>query len=224
MTLRNDVYLLLAIVTLLSVGCRGSGPTAVEIRPTPISAEPGPEGGGSPDQGGSVGGAITLRLWTQRNDEFDAAYQMLADAYETANPGVTVTIESFDAATYGRLLKDALQAGTAADVIQMTGSTLCIYSPNLAPAPDTILALNLQEMFDPVLLGGFVCDGALYGLPQEPLETWGLAVGTTAAGGNEDSGNVSVAWDFVRFATLDPTAAAEWNAATGTTTAVTSDE
>ena len=225
MTLRNCVYLLLAIMVLPAAGCRGSGPTAVEIRPTPISAEPGPEGGGSPDQGGGVGRVIALHLWTQRSDEFDAAYQALADAYEAANPGVTVTLESFDVATYGRLLKDALQAGTAADVIQMTGSTLCIYSPNLAPAPEPILALNPQEMFDPVLLGGFVCNGALYGLPQEPRVPWGLAVSNPAAvDGSENVGNVSVAWDFVRFATLDPTAAAEWNAATGTTTARNNDE
>jgi len=220
MTKRTFVYWMFVIGALFLAGCRGSGPGGDETRPTPIRPAPGAEGGGSPDQGGAVGGTIALRLWTQRSDRSDAAYQALADAYAAANPGVTVTVETFDVSEYGRLLKDALAAGTAGDVLQMPGSTLCIYSLNLAPAPDTILALNPQESFDPVLLGGFVCDGALFGVPQEPTVPWGLAVSARDAAAD----TVAVAWDFVRFATLDPIRAAEWNAATGTSGALRSDE
>ena len=224
MTKRTFVHLMFVISALFLAGCRGSGPGGGETRPTPIRPEPGAEGGGSPDRGGAVGRTIALRLWAQRNDTFDEAYQALADAYEDANPGVTVAVETFDVSEYGRLLKDALVAGTAGDVLQMPGSTLCIYSPNLAPAPDTILALNPQALFDPVLLGGFVCDGALFGLPQEPMVPWGLAVSARSATADTAADTVAVAWDFVRFATLDPIQAAEWNAATETSGAMSSGE
>ena len=211
--------LILAFIALLITGCRGSGPGGNDTRPTPISSAPqAAEGGGSADQGGGVGQAITLRLWTQRNDAFDAAYQALADAYEAANPGVTVVVESFDVAVYGQTILDALAAATAGDVLQMAGSTLCVYSPNLVAAPDPILALNPQGAFDPVLLGGFICDGALYGLPQEATVPWGLAVSQQSDPGDASGGDdvAAVAWDFVRFAALDPANAAAWNAATGT--------
>lgn len=198
---------------LLAAGCRGSGPGGPDTRPTPISAPAAAEGGGSAEQGGGVGQAIALRLWMQQSDTFQPAYQALADAYTAANPGVTITIESFDVSSYGQTTQDALAAGTAADILQMPGGTLCLYSANLAPAPQPIINLNPQEAFDPVLLGGFLCDGALYGVPQETSVPWGLAVAGSSAA-------VDVAWDFVRFATLDPANAAQWNATTGTTGAI----
>jgi ABC-type glycerol-3-phosphate transport system substrate-binding protein len=222
MTTRRTQTLLQLILVLITApllaGCRGSGPGGDDTRPTPISGAPqAAEGGGSADQGGGVGQAITLRLWTQRNDTFDAAYRALADAYTAANPGVTVVVEPIDVATFSQTVQDALVAGTSADVIQMAGGTLCIYSAQLSPAPDPIMALNPQGAFDPLVLGGFTCDGALYGLPQEAAVPWGLAVSrdSDAAGGVADGGS-SVAWDFVRFATLDPANAAAWNAATST--------
>jgi len=205
--------LLLILLILMAAGCRGSGPGGADTRPTPISAPPAAEGGGSADQGGGVGQDVSLRLWTQDSESFVAAYRALADAYTAANPGVSITLESFDVSVYGTTVLDALAAGTAADVVQMTGGTLCIYSPKLAAAPQPILDLNPQAAFDPLVLGGFVCDGALYGLPQETSLPWGLVV-------SQSSAAADVAWDFVRFAALDPANAAQWNATTGTNGAI----
>lgn len=205
--------LLFLMMGLALAGCRGGGPGGSDTRPTPMSAPAAAEGGGSADVGGGVGETIALRLWTQANETYDAAYRVLADKYTAAHPGVTIAIESFDVATYGTLLNDALKAGTAADILQVSGGTLCIYSPSLAAAPPTIMALNPQDAFNSVLLGGFICDGALYGLPQEPTVPWGLAVSQAGAAAD-------VAWDFVRFAALDPANVAEWNAATGTQPAI----
>jgi ABC-type glycerol-3-phosphate transport system substrate-binding protein len=201
--------LLLLLLILAAAGCRGSGPGGADTRPTPISAPAAAEGGGSADQGGGVGQDITLRLWTQDNESFVAAYQGLADAYMAANPGVSITLESFDVSAYGSTVLDALTAGTAADLVQMTGGTLCIYSPKLAAAPQPILDLNPQAAFDPLVLGGFICDGALFGLPQETSLPWGLVVSKSSAAAD-------VAWDFVRFAALDPANAAQWNETTDT--------
>lgn len=204
--------LFMLLIGLAAAGCRGSGPGGPETRPTPISA-PASEGGGSPEEGGGVGQAVALRLWFQQSDTFQTAYQALADAYSAANPGVTVTLESFDVSTYGQTIQQSLTEGTAADIIQMPGGTLCVYNTALAAAPPPVMAFNPQAAFDPLLLGGFLCDGALYGLPQEISVPWGLAVSGSSAA-------VDVAWDFVRFAALDPTNAAAWNAATQTTGAI----
>lgn len=202
---------LLIFILLLAVavtGCRGGEPPE-NSRPTPINVPEAAEGGGSAEQGGGVGQSIALRLWTQRNETYDTAYQALADAYTAANPGVTITLESFDTATYGSTLQNGLTSGNVADLVQMVGGTLCIYSPNLAPAPEAITSANPQAAFPPVLIGGFVCDGLLFGLPQEPSVPIGLAV-------SKSSPAADVAWDFVRFAALDPANAAQWNATTGT--------
>ena len=209
-------YRLLALAALcigLLAGCRGGEPLP-DSRPTPISAAAGSEGGGSAEQGGGVGQVIALRLWTLQNEGFDDAYRALADAYVAANPGVTVTVESLDVGSYATMLQDGLAAGTAGDVVQLTGATACVYSAHLSAAPDAVLAADPQAAFPPVLLGGFICDGALYGLPQESTVPWGLAV-------SGSSPAADVAWDFVRFATLDPTNAAAWNEATTTLPALT---
>ncbi len=201
-----------AVLTVMLAACRGGEPLP-DSRPTPISAADAAVGGGSAEQGGGIGQVIALRLWTQQSETFDTAYRALADAYTAANPGVIIAIESFDAGIYATALQDALASGAAADVVQMTGATVCVYSANLSAAPEAIIAAAPQDAFPPVLLGGFVCDGALYGLPQETAIPWGLAV-------SGHSQAAAVAWDFVRFAALDPANAAAWNAATGTTPAL----
>ena len=74
------------------------------------------------------------------------------------------------------------------------------------PEPVTPLTAA-QPLFDPATLNAFTCDGALYGLPQETGTPWGLVVGGASTA-------QEVAWDFVRFAALDPANAAGWNEAT----------
>lgn len=210
--MRYGLFALAAVCVALLAGCRGGEPPP-DSRPTPMSAAAGAEGGGSAEQGGGVGQIIALRLWTQQNESFDAAYRALAEAYTAANPGVTITVDSFDVGRYATTLQDALAGGTAGDVVQLAGATACVYSAHLSAAPEAVLAADPQAAFPPLLLGGFVCDGALYGLPQESAVPWGLAVsaGSPAAG---------VAWDFVRFAALDPANAAAWNEATATSPAL----
>ncbi|MBP6785938.1 MAG: hypothetical protein KA170_00015 [Candidatus Promineofilum sp.] len=204
--MRKVTFLLLMLI--LTAACRGGGPGS-QIRPTPISAPLAAEGGGSADQGGGVGQALTLRLWTQHSDLFDPAFQALAGAYTAANPGVALTVESFSINEYTRLVQDSLSTGNAADIIQMAGGTLCVYSANLSAAPQAIIDLRPLDRFDPVIIGAFMCDGKLFGLPQETSIPWGLAV--SGAGAATD-----VAWDFLRFAALDSANAAAWNDATGT--------
>ena len=205
--------LLLFLTLLVLAACRGGGP-GDEERPTPIVAAPADEGGGSADEGGGVGQDIALRLWVQQTDAFRAAYGALADAYMAANPGVRITVESVDPATYDVSVGAALAGGTAGDVVQLPGAAICAASAYLAAVPDAVITFtDAQPRFDPTALNVFTCDGALYGLPQETGTPWGLVVAGSST-------MQEVAWDFVRFAALDPINAAAWNAATTTTPAL----
>jgi ABC-type glycerol-3-phosphate transport system substrate-binding protein len=192
-------------LALLLAACRGDE-QGFEVRPTPISA-PAAEGGGAAEEGGGVGQPVTLRLWTHRNDAFNSAYQALADAYTALNPDVTIAIETFDAAAYEQTIQNALTSGTAADILQLPEASVCGHSLSLAPAPEAIGAA--QNAFIPAALVGFVCDGVLFGLPQESATAWGLVVNNAGLA-------PGAAWDFVRFVALDPANAAQWNGATGT--------
>lgn len=183
------------IITILllalpaAAGCRGSGPGGDDTRPTPISEAPPAEGGGSADEGGGVGQSIPLRLWLPQDETARAALQAAADAYTAANPGVAVTIETIDPAAYDQTVRDALGAGTAADVLALSPAAVCGLVGQLAAAPESIVAAAAG--LDPAALAPFQCNGVLYGLPIAAAPG-GLAVKATAAA-------PGVAWDFVRF-------------------------
>ncbi len=209
--IKKFVFILLALLVLAA--CRGGGP-GDEERPTPIVAAPAAEGGGSADAGGGVGQDIALRLWVQQTDAFRAAYGALADAYMAANPGVSITVENIDPATYDVTTGAALAGGLAGDVVQLPGAAVCAANVYLAAVPEAVTTLaEAQARFDPAALNAFTCDGALFGLPQETGTPWGLAV----AGSSQAQ---EVAWDFIRFAALNPANAAAWNTATTTAPAL----
>lgn len=217
--MKKSLLITLALLASALAACRGGGP-GDEARPTPISAPAAAEGGGSAEEGGGVGQAIPLRVWTHRNDTFNPAYQALADAYMAANPGVTIVFEAFDPNTYAQTLQDALLAGMAADVVQLPGNSVCSLREHLASVPETVVNLvGAQALYLPEPLGSFTCDGILFGLPQESATPWGLGVSDSGASHDASTGDLgpqSVAWDFVRFVALDSANAAGWNSATGT--------
>ncbi|MCA9943550.1 MAG: extracellular solute-binding protein, partial [Anaerolineales bacterium] len=114
--------------------------------------------------------AVTIRLWTHQNDAFNSGYQSLADAYMAENSNVTIELETFDYDTYIQTLQTALPAGTEADIMQMFGSWVCSYAEggNLAAVPEDVITLaDAQAAIFPAQIGGYTCDGQLYGLPQE---------------------------------------------------------
>ncbi len=211
--MKKILSVLIALLALAIIGCRGGEPPA-DSRPTPITLPAAGEGGGAADTGGGVGEDIALRLWIQDNDKFVEAYSSLVAAYTAANPGVTITLEAFDIGSYDNMIQTALTAGTAADLIQLPGSSTCVYEEYLSPLPENVTTLaDSQSTFAAIPLSNFVCNGVLYGLPQEMVVPWGLVVGNTGE-------TQEVAWDFVRFAALDPVNAAGWNTITGTQSAL----
>lgn len=122
--------------------------------------------------------AVTLRLWAHQESNFNAATQALIDAYEAANPNVTIEMETFEYSLYIQTLQTALPAGDEADILALFGSWVCSYSDRLAAKPDS-LEINEGNFFS-ATLGGYTCDDTLYGLPQEfNLEYGGVLVNQT---------------------------------------------
>jgi multiple sugar transport system substrate-binding protein len=163
-------------------------------------------GGKEEPAGGAPAGGeeeVTIRVWTHQNDAFNGGLETLADSYMAANPGVTITFETFDYDTYIQTLQTALPAGTEADILQMFGSWVCSYAEggNLAEVPSDVLSLSEAEAaIFPAQLAGYTCGGKLYGVPQEfNIEYGATLVNTSIAA---DSGvDVSEGWanwdDFI---------------------------
>lgn len=144
------------------------------------------ESGGSGDGGGGGGDAgqgeaVTLTVWAHRSKSFNQALRNSMRAYEAENPNVTLELETFDYDTYIQTLQTALPAGNAPDIIHMFGTWTCSYADYLTTVPDDVTTLaDAQAAFFPGPLGGFTCDEALYGLPQESNVEYGATLVNTA--------------------------------------------
>ena len=188
----KKIWLLTLIVFLLAA-C-GGGETADD---TDSSADTAGSGDTSTDSSESAEG-VTIRLWTHQNDAFNAGYQALADAYMTENTNVTIELETFDYDTYIQTLQTALPAGTEADVMQMFGSWVCSYAEggNLSALPEGVISLaNAQAAVFPAQLGGYNCDGQLYGLPQEFNIEYGAALVNTQLADELGLTDITAGWD-----------------------------
>ncbi len=118
---------------------------------------------------------VTLKLWAHQESNFNASTQELIDAYEAANPNVTIEMETFEYSLYIQTLQTALPAGDEADILALFGSWVCSYSDRLAPKPDSI-DLNPADFYD-ATMGGYICNDTIYGAPQEfNLEYGGVLV------------------------------------------------
>ena len=124
--------------------------------------------------------AVELRVWTHQNDAFNDGLEVLADAYMAENPDVAISFETFDYDTYIQTLQTALPAGTEADILQMFGSWVCSYAEggNLAAVPEEVISLaDAEAAIFAAQLAGYVCDGSLYGVPQEFNIEYGASAG-----------------------------------------------
>jgi multiple sugar transport system substrate-binding protein len=111
---------------------------------------------------------VTLRLWTHTNNAFNAGYDALITAYQTAHPNVTIQRESFDYELYLQTLQTAMPAGEEADIIQLFGTWTSQYYERLAPVPENVMTIDqAKELFYEAPLGGYIVNDKLYGFPQE---------------------------------------------------------
>ncbi len=173
--------LLVALVLALLTACGGQA--------TPTAS--------SEAAGGAEGAKITLRVWTHQNESFNDAYRALADAYMAKHPNVEITFETFDYDTYIQTLQTAIPAGSEADVLQMFGSWVCSYAEGgaLAEVPASVLTLEqAQADFFAPPIGGYTCDGKLYGVPQEFNIEYGAALVNTRLAEEVGATNYQQGW------------------------------
>jgi raffinose/stachyose/melibiose transport system substrate-binding protein len=128
---------------------------------------------GSSDEGaGGQGGGVTLTFLTGSTDTEVASAKAIIDAFQAANPNITITHDSRPGGSEGdNLVKTRLSTGEMADVfVYNNGSLLQAIKPeqNLVPLDDQPWASTLDKTF---VDSTKAADGKLYGGP------WGTVQG-----------------------------------------------
>ena len=132
-----------------------------------------------------AGKKTTVKIWTHQNTAFLSGYSALADKYMKLHPDIEIIIESFDYDTFIQTLQTSLPAKTEADILTLFGSWVCSYSEGgyLATVPESVITVpEAEEKFFNSAIGGYACDGRLYGIPQEfNIEYGAVLVNTNLA-------------------------------------------
>ena len=128
---------------------------------------------GSSSGGGSAsGGGTTITFLVDNADTTVASAKAIIDAFQSANPGITVKMDTRPGGSDGdNLVKTRLSTGDMAEVFEYNnGSLLQALKPeqNLTPLDDQPYASQLDPIFAQSTKGS---DGKLYGGP------WGTSMG-----------------------------------------------
>ena len=138
----------------------------------------------------------TVKIWTHQNTAFLNGFNALAEKYMDMHPDVEIVIESFDYDTFIQTLQTSLPAGTEADILTLFGSWVCSYADGgyLAAVPEDVITVgDAQEMLFPSAIGGYLCDGSLYGIPQEYNIEYGAVLVNTNL--TDEAGIAADGWD-----------------------------
>jgi raffinose/stachyose/melibiose transport system substrate-binding protein len=111
--------------------------------------------------------AQDLTFWSWRQED-RAAYEQFIETFEAANPGITVTFETFEATNYNTILSTALAGGTGPDVMMVRaygGLENVAVAGYLEPlTTETVPAL--AEFAAPAVAAETVrADGQIYAVP-----------------------------------------------------------
>lgn len=112
----------------------------------------------------SPDGQVTVRyLNFSANDGHEQDLKTIVDAFEKANPDITVQVETVPFADYFTKLQTAVAGGTAPDAFELNYENFVVYARNgsLAELGDVDSAA-----YKPALLDAFNHDGKQYGLPE----------------------------------------------------------
>jgi multiple sugar transport system substrate-binding protein len=115
-------------------------------------------------------GKVSIRVWAHQNNSFNAATQQMIDAFMKENPDIEVKLETFPFDVFIQTIQTSLPAGNTADVIQMPAGFTCRYAlgGQLMSVPQDMMTVEQAKgIFFDAPLGGYLCDGKLYGLPVE---------------------------------------------------------
>jgi len=140
------------VAAVLVAGCSGAGSSGAE--------EPAAGGGDK---------AVTLSYGMWDKNQVPAMTQVF-DAYQAANPGVSVKIELTPWGSYWTKLQTSASSGQAPDVFWMNGPNFQLYAANQQLAPLTSVD---TAPYPKALVDLYTYKGSLYGVPKD-LDTVGL--------------------------------------------------
>ena len=186
-----SLIILVLLLTALAFTACAKQPKATQA---PAAEKPAAE---QPKAEAPVEEAVTIRVWTHQNNAFNGGYQALADKYMAEHSNVTIKFESFDYDTYIQTLQTALPAGTEADILQMFGSWVCSYAEgnNLDEVPAGVLTVDdAQSKILAAPIGGYICGGKLYGIPQEYNIEYGAVMVNTKLADEAGATNYKEGW------------------------------
>lgn len=133
---------------------------------SPGSGDSGPGGGSSSDGGSDSGGdsvTVTFRLWDETAVD---AYRTSFDAFEEANPGITVEIEEVPWSNYWEQLPLDLSSGEAADIFWVNTSNFGRYVDNGNLVNVTEAIGEDHDPWSPAVVDLYTRDGDVWGVPQ----------------------------------------------------------
>ena len=111
--------------------------------------------------------AQDLTFWSWRQED-RAAYETFIDTFEAANPGITVSFETFEAANYNTILATALAGGTGPDLMMVRtyGGMENIASAGYLEPLTTTTVPALAEFTEPALASETMrSDSQIYAVP-----------------------------------------------------------
>jgi raffinose/stachyose/melibiose transport system substrate-binding protein len=111
--------------------------------------------------------AQDLTFWSWRQED-RAAYQQFIETFEAANPGITVTFETFEAANYNTILSTALAGGTGPDVMMVRayGGLENVAAAGYLEPLSTENVPALADFAEPALAAESMrSDGVVYAVP-----------------------------------------------------------
>lgn len=111
--------------------------------------------------------AQELSFWSWRQED-RAAYEQFIDTFEAANPGITVTFQTFEAANYNTILSTALAGGTGPDVMMVRayGGLENVASAGYLEPLSTETVPALADFAAPAIAAESMrSDGTLYAVP-----------------------------------------------------------
>jgi raffinose/stachyose/melibiose transport system substrate-binding protein len=142
----------------------------------------GSSGGGSSDSGGSGDGSTEFSLMYAKSNTIESPFEVLAKAYEDANPDVKITLNPQPNDTYGDAVRTQLQAGNASDVIETEAGSG--QTRSIIPLADAGFLEPLGKSASSVLPSGsealFTVDDKIYGQPLA-VSYAGIVFNETAA-------------------------------------------
>ena len=121
------------------------------------------QGSATKDVAAPEGKSVVRYLNFSSNDGHEKDLTAIVKAFQTANPNITVQVETVPYANYFTKLQTAVAGGTAADAFELNYENFVTYAKNgsLAELKDVDSAAYKKSLYD-----AFTSDGKQYGVPE----------------------------------------------------------